>query len=213
MFRLFDLVRMAPNFVLRVEKDQMNPQFSFKNLDIYKRSLAFSKKILGIALYGSVCFFPYSVAATESRYSDLREKSCKVTEAAKEGEGDWITMRCPGVLGYTLERSIDDGRESLKIVHGKEIYDLNFWDHVTSAFNHLGEKAEWRLKDGRPTALIVRMVDSHEGEDRTHYLIVASIRPRHSCVVQVINATKEANANKQAQQAADRAKDLNCLWK
>ena len=164
-----------------------------------------------IISFGLIFFAVDLSVAGDQMYSDLTEKTCKMTKQAAEGEGDWVVLRCLGVLGYDLEKEYDDQRESLTLLRGTERHDLNFYDHLVGSFHHLGEKAEWRLKDGKPVALIVPAIVTQEDKTQMHYLIVVSIRPKHSCVVQVINASKEGNANAKAQQSADHAMGLGCL--
>jgi len=149
---------------------------------------------------------------TQSRYSDLSDKTCKVT--FHESEGDRTQQECPGVLGYSLLKDTDDDRDSLTVVHGKKTQPLAFFGHVTGSLNYLGEKVEWRVRDGQPIALVVRMYFTDpETSQKQQRLIVARVQPEESCVTQIINASKIPNANELAAEAADRAVNEKCLWK
>jgi hypothetical protein len=172
-----------------------------------------NKTAVGVLVI-SFGFLSREACAIESLYSGLSDQECKVVQEAKEGEGDWVTQECPGVLGYKLLKHTDDGRESLTLVQEGQEHPLNFWGHVTGSFNELGEKAEWRVRDGKVTALIVRMSftdpENHNAEQR---LIVAKVQPSGSCVTHVVNASKVSDANEEARIAANRAPEAQCLWK
>ena len=93
--------------------------------------------------------------AMTSVYTDLHQ-NCKRTTQANEGEGGQ-TLECAGVGGFKLLHATDDDRDNLLLEQGQMTEDLALWSRISGSFQHLGEKAEWRLKDGRPVALIVRM--------------------------------------------------------
>jgi hypothetical protein len=115
-------------------------------------------------------------------------------------------------LGRTEEilmmmRNGDDGRENLVVVRNGQREDLALWGRVYESFNRLGERVEWRIRDGKPIALIVRM---HAQNARKQSLIVARLEPGPACVVKVIDASRMKNANVVARAAADTA--AACLW-
>ncbi len=89
---------------------------------------------------------------------------------------------------------------------------------VTSEFNHLGEAVEWRQAGKRLVGLILRLyVDRTDGPDVVQrsrlpsFLIVAKVRAGASCVVQVIDARAQRDANARARASADAAQDRPCL--
>ncbi len=159
---------------------------------------------------------PGGAAEIRSLYTDLTDKACQVTGQAKAGEGDWVNLLCPGVFGYQLTKVDDDARQSLSLVRDGKVQGLHFFGHVTPAFNHLGDKAEWRMQGQEPMALIVRMHIQEQAPDgashKRQVLIVSKLAAAQSCVVKIINASKEKDANHEAQAAADRAHDMACLW-
>ncbi|MBI3292813.1 MAG: hypothetical protein HYZ73_08415 [Elusimicrobia bacterium] len=166
-----------------------------------------------VILIGLSCLTPTVAFSVESLYSDLSDKVCRVIQRAEEGEGDWVKRECPGVLGYKIQKDTDDARDSLTILQGNQKQPLDFWGRVTGYFNHLGDKAEWRVRDGKVIALIVRMyftdLETNKKEQR---LIVIKVRLSESCVTQVINASRIPNANEKAREAADHAAEAKCLW-
>src|SRR4051812_38067192 len=72
---------------------------------------------------------PAPTADDQSVYSGLDDASCKVIAQAAPGDGAWTRWRCPGVLGYELERTIDDDRESLQVIFQGKKQDLQFFQN------------------------------------------------------------------------------------
>lgn len=151
--------------------------------------------------------------ALESVYTDLVQAKCKKVKEDVEYEEE----KCPGVAGYTLNSIYSDQRQSVTVVSptGAEA-PLNFWEVVSPAFGHLGDKAEWRVvrEGGKvvPKALIVRYttVDSSGAKPKsTSHLAVAKITPAATCVTDVIGNVP--NANELARTAADVAEGKPCL--
>src|SRR5882724_1272279 len=150
-------------------------------------------------------------ADVQSLYSDLSDKAC---ESVSKSEANYmIVQECPGILGFTLEKNTEDDRDSLTIVRDHQKQPLDFYGHVTDALNYLGEKAEWRVRDGHVYALIVRMYFTDpESSKPQQRLIVAKVQTSGSCVTQVINATQSPHANELARQMADASQGMKCLW-
>jgi hypothetical protein len=155
------------------------------------------------------CSAPVLAAAPESLYSNLSDKACHVMD--QESEGDYAGQECPGVLGYKLYKHTQEARESLSIVQGDQKQYVDF-SPITSQFNHLGDKAEWRIVEGKPVALIVRMYITPENQKPQQQLIVTRVTPGPACIVKVIDASKNPKANELARQAADTSQSLKCLW-
>jgi hypothetical protein len=91
-------------------------------------------------------------------------------------------------------------------------HELNYWSVITSGFSSLGPRAEWRMRGGRPIALIVRVNASENPENAsqlTSYLAVAKITPREICVTDRI--APAPNANEAARTAADSSAGRPCL--
>jgi hypothetical protein len=151
---------------------------------------------------------------TESIYTDLSGKACKLLAVQEEGANS--TQQCPGAGGFRLLVLDSDSRQSITVVHpdGRKS-PLNFWHIVTRSFSSLGPKAEWRVartaEEARPFALIVR-VNASENPDSaaiTSYLVVSKVTGEHSCVVAKIKPS--ANANAEARLEADSAAGKPCL--
>lgn len=130
------------------------------------------------------------------------------------------THLCGGVGGYKLQREGSDDRESITVIspNGKK-HQLEFWNVISSAFSHVGEKAEWRVtrKNGKmvPIALIVRFTSSEYSGDTSKptslisYLAVAKITPQKICVTDKIAPSN--TANEEARVAADASADKPCV--
>lgn len=147
-----------------------------------------------------------------SVYTDLNEKSCKTIESNADGAG-WYRGSCPGISGYTLELIEGDIRQSINVVApNKKTFELGFFN-ISAAFSYTGAKAEWRMKGKTPIALIVRFNANEDVEDHTKvtsYLSVSKITPNEVCVVDVIKAGKDQNA--QARRSADTAASKPCKF-
>jgi hypothetical protein len=149
--------------------------------------------------------------AISSVYTSLAQADCRVIQVDEESERS--VSRCPGVPGYALKVLEGDLRQSIDVItpDGKE-HELNYWSVITGGFSTVGPRAEWRMRGGRPIALIVRVNASENPEDAsqlTSYLAVARIAPGPVCVTDRIAPTAEANVAARA--AADRSAGRACL--
>jgi hypothetical protein len=146
-----------------------------------------------------------------SVYTSLGAKDCRVTSMDEESGSS--SARCPGTAGYALNAHDGDARVSIDVVtpDGK-VHELNYWGVITHNFSSPGPRAEWRMRGGRPIALIVRVNASEDPVDSsrlTSYLAVAKITPRETCVTDRIPPSP--TANEQARAAADRSAGRPCL--
>lgn len=149
-------------------------------------------------------------------YTDIAGKRCaRHIDDMTTGAS---TLNCPGVAGYRLHVSEDDGRFSITVLSPeKRSYDLNYWGVITRGFSTLGRSAEWRVRTGPgkliPVGLIVPIYTSDQsaagGSERMQYLAVAQIRTDTACVVAKVSA-RTRSANKEAREIADGAQ-LPCL--
>jgi hypothetical protein len=157
---------------------------------------------------------PEAAGAVSSIYTPLTPGKCKTIRENEETGSD--VQQCPGVAGYTLLVDGDDSRMSVTVVTpaGKE-FPLNYWDVITLAFSHLGDKAEWRVvKQGNkilPIALIVRVnaQENPESSKLTSYLAVAKIAGEQICVTDKIRPNPTANV--EARRAADASANKPCF--
>ena len=167
-------------------------------------------------MFKSLLFFSFvfvfstaAFAQNKSVYTDLAAEKCKTAEVDKGMPGNY-TGKCKGVGGYDLEVYLDDERNSVGVfLPSKKIVGLDLWNYFGN-FSALGEKAEWRMKDEKPVALIVRLNVSDRGDEKppTSYLIVSKISATGACVTDVVKPGKSQNA--QAQRLADKAATKPC---
>lgn len=156
-------------------------------------------------------FAQADTGAIHSVYTSLADDDCPVLEADEESASS--VSRCPGTAGYTLRVLDGDARVSIDVVtpDGRE-HPLNYWSVITQGFSGLGPRAEWRIRGGRPIALIVR-VNANEADDdgtmrRVSYLAVAKITAGEICVTDRI--LPAADANEAARRAADASAGRPC---
>ncbi len=150
-----------------------------------------------------------ALAQNKSVYTDLSADKCKSADVDEEIPGNY-SAKCAGVGGYDLEVYLDDERNSIGVVlPSKETVGLDFWNYFGN-FSELGKKAEWRTKNQKPVALIVRLNVSDQGDGKppTSYLIVSKINATDACVTDIVKPGKNQNA--QAQRLADKASTKPC---
>ena len=145
-----------------------------------------------------------------SIYTELSNPPCESLPETETGGGG---LRCSGPWGFQLLAHDEDSRVSMSIVdHLGQTYPLDFWQVVTRGFSSFGPRAEWRLLDGRPMALIVRVnaFEDPERPDRAvSYLVVSKVADRKMCVTDRIPPSN--NQNLIAREAADSSTDRPCL--
>ena len=148
----------------------------------------------------------------ESVYTDLDYKKCKTIESNTD-EGGFYIGECDGVAGYKIELTAGDARENINLISpsGKKLV-LDF-NRVSAAFSDVGAKAEWRVKDNKPFALIVRFnafEDNQNPDKATSYLIVSKIKDNTACLTNVVKPIP--NANEKARESADASADESCKY-
>lgn len=167
-------------------------------------------------MYKKLLFLPVAFvlstavfAQNKSVYTDLAVDKCKTVEIDNGMPGNY-SGKCAGVGGFDLEVYLDDERNSIGVVlPSKETIGLDFWNHFGN-FSALGEKAEWRMKGGKPVALIVRLnvADQGDGKPPTSYLIVSKISAANACVTDIVKPGKDQNSL--ARRLADKALTKPC---
>lgn len=121
-----------------------------------------------------------------SSYTPLTDKACRTVEEIEE-TGDWVGA-CPGASGYSLEWSVSDLRDDLKIIDGERRTQLELPSLVANgAFAALGAKAEWRgPRGGRPDVLVVRVhVADANGKNDSGRLALARLGAS-PCLVAIV---------------------------
>lgn len=166
-------------------------------------------KYLVLAFATLVCI---SSAQAEMRsvYTKIDLKKCKQTEKADEYVfgGTW---RCKGYGGYDVFISSVDDRESAAFGKSRENNCSGL--KTFNGFNSVGNTVEWRVKNGKPYAAILRWTVSIDPEDSTRlasWLVVNKLGPKDACHMHYV-AGSYPNANDQARKAADDlAADFKC---
>ena len=139
-----------------------------------------------------------------SAYTNLDVERCAVLSRIEEGAS--IVWRCPGL-----------GRTPLIVATGDDRFDIDagvdndVWESP-SRFSSPGPRVEWRLRGGRPFAIIYRMRLSGAEAPESSVLGVETIgRPgAPGCVVAWIDG-RLPNANLLARARADaRAASFRC---
>ena len=145
-----------------------------------------------------------SAAQAESVYTDLDLEACDVVETYEGGGAD---LRCDGLDGWDVWVHEGDARTDV---------DYGYWNdtfETFSAFNHAGPRIEWRIVTegavARPFAAIRRWFVSTDPENsgRTTQVLVVSrvgqVEDREGCVVGLVVASGNPQANEQARRIAD----------
>ena len=177
------------------------------------------RKLLAAALPIVLLNAAAARADITSAYTDFgADKACTVFSKAADGDGDWADMVCGGWRGYPVFLYYDDARESLFYGFPPAGDLAPAWESF-DAFNASGPKIEWRLDDagGAPVpfaAIHRRFVSVADDADRKVEVLVVSkvAQPadRDGCVVGLVAATGNPDANAQARRIADKARSFVC---
>ena len=147
---------------------------------------------------------PLAAQPPTSAYTELNLERCRVIAQSREVES--IAWRCPGRGGVALLVTAGDGRYDVDAG-----IDNGEWESLPE-LNDIGPRVEWRLRGGRPFAIIFRLVSADETLARRSVLLVETIgRPgRPGCQIAVIGgAVADANARARAEADA-RAARFRC---
>jgi hypothetical protein len=147
---------------------------------------------------------PLSVAAGEitSLYSNLDLKKCQRL-ALFEDEGEGGEWSCPGIADYNVRIWEGDLRSFAGF--GKSAPSQCASMQTFGAFNSLGPRVEWRMKDGKPFATILRWFTTQNTDGnpiKQNWLVVTKLGDKNACHIAYID-TKYAEANEVARQRAD----------
>ena len=91
-------------------------------------------------------------AETASRYTSITPADCRQVLADEESGS--VAFSCPGVAGVDVW--VGEGDLRTFFGFGQQPRKQCSASQTFGAFNTVGEKMEWRLRDGRPIAAIVR---------------------------------------------------------
>jgi hypothetical protein len=152
-------------------------------------------------------------AGNDSAYTDLNiedAKNCKrLTAASEPGEGESSGIfQCKGHGELVVAFAEDDLRSFVGF--GKKPRGTCAFRQTFSAFNSVGKKVEWRLKDGAPIATILRWSASYDPEDSSKqrsWLVVTRLGDKNSCHIGYVEGGYP-NANDKARWLADTAAEV-----
>lgn len=157
--------------------------------------------------------FPVAAAAGEvtSLYSDLNLKGCEQL-ALFEDEGEGGEWSCKGIKDHNVR--IWEGDLRSYVGFGKMAPAQCASAQTFGAFNSLGPRVEWRMKDGKPFATILRWLtqpsDANGNPGKQNWLVVTKLGDKDACHIAYID-TKYADANEVARQRADeKAATFDC---
>ena len=144
---------------------------------------------------------PVPTASGNVRSAYTRIADCETIETFEESGG--AVQRCPGYGGVPLYVTEGDLRYDVDAGVRNDAFE------TPSGFNALGETVEWRLRGGRPFAVIARYaVDGPRGtaaERRSDLAVVKAGRNgAPGCLVGYVPADAEPDQNTAARRLADR---------
>jgi hypothetical protein len=161
--------------------------------------------------------------AAQSVYTDfpMQNSHCKPVHpdaAAEDADTGWVSEYCPGYKGYRVLYKEGDVRVSVHYGYLSDRVVENYWESF-GPFNSVAEKIEWRLDGaGVPRTAIQRYfisnVDDATGmpsEARKGQVLVISKvgQPdeKSGCVIGLVDALANPDANALARQVADTVVD------
>ena len=148
----------------------------------------------------------FAMAQIKSVYTSLDEKHCR---KMKNGSDNVIyNGRCPGVGGYKIAVAASEEHQWAELIapSGKK-FDVSI---SPVAYDSLGRTAEWRVKNGKPIALIIRfdLRDEFGGKVSRSLLAVSKISRTKACVTNVVEPSKTQNS--EARKFADGSASQPC---
>ena len=168
------------------------------------------------ALLSLVCLsFVSSAVAAESVFTKLDlENGCVFHSEYELGTSAY----CEGYKGYPVHFSEGDLRQMVRFGHVGKLEDQ--WESFAQ-FNRVNDTIEWRLKNKKPHAAILRWFIENSSQDGDYskqlegqVLVISRVADHErpfSCVVGYVDARANQNANVMARQLADeRASSFEC---
>jgi len=143
-----------------------------------------------------------AAAAPVSDYTKIDLDACPMIEAPSEEGTFGGTWSCPGYGGMPV--LVTEGDLRMFVSFGRNAKQESAATQTLSGFNTINDTLEWRIRNGRPYATILRwFMDTPDGSDRIQVLVVTQLTPGATCQVARINASANTNANVLAREAAD----------
>lgn len=161
-----------------------------------------------IAIFISLLFVASPSLAQSKTYTKIDfDKSCTIISEYELG----LTATCSGYTGYPVIFSEGDLRQMVRFGHIAKLGDQ--WESF-GQFNRANDTIEWRIKDNKPYAAILRYFienSNNDGEYKKEFegqiLVVSTVGTHEkpsSCVVGYVDARANKNANKLSQELADK---------
>ncbi len=152
-------------------------------------------------------FATSSATAQTNTYTKIDFKNtCTVISEYELG----LTATCAGYTGFPVIFSEGDLRQMVRFGHISKLSDQ--WESF-GQFNRANDTIEWRLKDNKPYAAIIRYFIENANDNGEYkkglegQVLVVSTVGNHekptSCVVGYVDARANKNANKLSQELAD----------
>jgi hypothetical protein len=146
-----------------------------------------------------------------SIYSDLNLKKCEQLALFEDegGGGEWL---CKGIKDFDVR--VWEGDLRSFVGFGRHAPSQCAAMQTFGAFNSLGPRVEWRLKDGKPFATILRWFTESSADEgapvKQNWLVVSKLDGKTACHIAYVD-TKYTEANEVARQRADeRAASFDC---
>jgi hypothetical protein len=178
-----------------------------KNVSLQSAFRRLGSFVLGLTLAGSLfgsLSAPSAEAATKwsSVYVRVDQPSCQRTKQP-DGTVMFVEWRCgKPVNGWTVYRWAEEDLQSIELRKGSVVHRLELELYANSS-TIIGPNLEFRLKNGKPMATVVRLVDE------TGNVLVVNRFSVTTCVVAVVPAGPNQAATARA--AADAAQTRRCL--
>ncbi|GGB38215.1 hypothetical protein GCM10011316_07830 [Roseibium aquae] len=143
-----------------------------------------------------------AVAEPVSQYTKIDLSKCTIVEpASSEGVfgGSWS---CQGYRGIPV--FVAEGDLRMFVSFGENAARESAASQTLGGFNTINDTLEWRIRNDRPFATILRWsMDTPDGTGKVQVLVVTQLKAGSVCHVAYVNATANPNANILARQAAD----------
>lgn len=158
-----------------------------------------------VIVAASLCFASPSLAGYDSVYTDfILDKCQRVTpeSSGEDGESSGV-FECKGYGKYVVTFAEGDLRSFVSF--GTESADHCSFHQTFSGFNSVGNKIEWRRKNGKPIATILRWTVSYDPENSEKtktWLVVTKLEADQSCHMGYVEGAYP-NANAAARKLAD----------
>ena len=174
-------------------------------------TLACAATLLGVALSAQAALTNAPAPKFSSAYTDLKTQCKPIAEG--EAQGDDTPLRCKGYGGFEIRIDFSAASSHLRVQPTGDRTEESI-DLAAQPLDYdARRKIEWRLADGKPFALILRVEKSKEGVDPAEmwrpenktgeFLLVKGLKGYEHISFEVDVKTRDANAK--ARELADGA--------